>query len=76
VLVNNAGYGVFGAVEELSLDEIGQQFDTNVVGLIAVTQAVLPHLRRQRSGHTIAIWSVFKCQRLNASATFDNVANV
>ena len=58
VLVNNAGYGLFGAVEELSLDEIRQQFDTNVFGLIAVTQAVLPHLRRQRSGHIVNMSSV------------------
>ena len=50
--------GLTGAVEELSLDEFRQQYETNVFGLIAVTQAVLPHLRRQRSGHVINLSSV------------------
>src|SRR5437870_8281832 len=51
VLVNNAGYGQPGVVEETSLNEIRAQFETNVFGLIAVTQAVLPIMRKQRSGH-------------------------
>lgn len=58
VLVNNAGYGVFGYFEELTPTQIERQFATNVYGLMNVTRAVLPHLRAQRSGHLITISSV------------------
>ncbi|MGM2864355.1 oxidoreductase [Bacillus cereus group sp. Bce021] len=58
ILVNNAGYGLLGAVEEANPEEVKQVFSTNVFGLHAVTQAVLPHLRSQRSGHVINISSV------------------
>ena len=57
VLVNNAGYGVFGAVEEVSDADVRQQFETNVYGALDVTRAVLPHLRRQRLGHILNISS-------------------
>lgn len=51
VLVNNAGYGLFGAFEELSMDEIKAQFETNFFGAIRVTQHVLPIMRRtQKNG--------------------------
>lgn len=50
VLVNNAGYGLRGAFEDLLIDEIKLQYDTNFFGLIWVTQAVLPIMRKQRSG--------------------------
>ncbi len=51
VLVNNAGYGLLGAVEECTAEELSAQFATNVLGLAAVTRAVLPTMRLQRSGH-------------------------
>lgn len=51
VLVNNAGYGMLGAVEECSLEATQRMFDTNVFGLIRVTQAVLPRMRAQKAGH-------------------------
>ena len=49
VLVNNAGYGLFGAFEDLSLDEIKAQFETNLFGVIRVTQRVIPIMRTQRN---------------------------
>ena len=58
VLVNNAGYGLLGAVEEASADEVRALYDTNVFGLLNVTRAVLPHMRQQRSGHVINMSSV------------------
>jgi NAD(P)-dependent dehydrogenase (short-subunit alcohol dehydrogenase family) len=57
-LVNNAGYGLLGAIEEASADETERLFGTNVFGLLGVTRAVLPHMRRQRSGHIINVSSV------------------
>ena len=58
VLVNNAGYGLLGAVEEASADEVRKQYETNVFGLLNVTRAVLPQMRKQRSGHVINISSI------------------
>lgn len=58
VLVNNAGYGLAGAVEESSAEEVRNIFDTNVMGLLNVTRAVLPHMRSQRSGHVINMSSL------------------
>jgi NAD(P)-dependent dehydrogenase (short-subunit alcohol dehydrogenase family) len=57
VLVNNAGYGLNGAFEDLAMDEIKAQYETNVFGLTRVTQAVLPTMRRQESGTIVNISS-------------------
>lgn len=58
VLVNNAGYGQVGSVEELSDAEVRASFDVNVFGLLNVTRAVLPHMRAQQSGHIFNISSI------------------
>jgi len=58
VIVNNAGYGHFGFVEELTEEDIRNQMETNFFGLLWVTQAVLPLLREQRSGHIIQVTSI------------------
>ncbi len=58
VLVNNAGYGYQASVEEGEEDAIRAQFDTNVFGLFALTRAVLPGMRRRRSGHIVNFTSV------------------
>lgn len=58
VLVNNAGYGLLGAIEEPSTDQIRAQFDTNVFGAVDVMRAVLPQMRRQKSGHVLNMSSV------------------
>jgi NAD(P)-dependent dehydrogenase (short-subunit alcohol dehydrogenase family) len=57
ILVNNAGYGLGGVLEDLSMEEIKSQYETNLFGLIRVTQAVLPTMRRQRSGRILNISS-------------------
>ncbi|CAB3769578.1 oxidoreductase [Paraburkholderia solisilvae] len=58
VLLNNAGYGLLGAVEEASDNEVKAVFNTNVFGLLTVTRAVLPQMRKQKSGHVINISSI------------------
>ena len=58
ILVNNAGYSVRGALEEVPLDEMKQIFDVNVFGIVQMLQAVLPHMRRAKSGKIINIGSV------------------
>ncbi len=59
VLVNNAGYGLLGATEEASDEEVKKQYDTNVFGLLNATRAVLPYMRSQQAGHIINISSLF-----------------
>jgi len=58
VIVNNAGYGQFGMVEEISEAEIRVQLETNLLGALWVTQAALPYLRQQGSGHIVQVSSI------------------
>jgi len=58
VLVNNAGFGLLGAVEEATAAEVEAIYRTNVFGLLTVTRAVLPHMRRERSGRILNFSSV------------------
>jgi len=58
VLVNNAGYGHEGILEESSLDEMRRQFDANVFGAVAMIKAVLPGMRARRSGHIVNVTSM------------------
>ena len=58
VAINNAGYGLFGAIEEVSEAEARAQIETNLFGALWVTQAVIPHMREQGSGHIIQVSSI------------------
>src|SRR5580693_4475471 len=58
VVVNNAGYGQFGMIEEVSEEEIRAQLETNVLGALWVTQAALPFLREQGGGHIVQVSSI------------------
>jgi NAD(P)-dependent dehydrogenase (short-subunit alcohol dehydrogenase family) len=58
VVVNNAGYGQLGGLEELSAEEVRNNFDVNVFGLLHVVRKAMPHLRKQRSGHIFNISSI------------------
>ncbi|WP_133273635.1 oxidoreductase [Hymenobacter radiodurans] len=58
VIVNNAGYGSLGSIEEITAEEVHRQFDVNVFGPLHVLRAVLPHLRERKSGHVINITSI------------------
>jgi NAD(P)-dependent dehydrogenase (short-subunit alcohol dehydrogenase family) len=58
VVVNNAGYGLFGAIEEISEQEARAQIETNLFGALWVTQAALPIMREQGSGHIIQVSSI------------------
>ncbi len=58
VVVNNAGYGSMGPIEEIDDTEVQRQFDVNVFGPLRVIRAVLPHLRERRSGHILNITSI------------------
>jgi NAD(P)-dependent dehydrogenase (short-subunit alcohol dehydrogenase family) len=58
VVVNNAGYGHFGAIEELTEEELRRQFEVNLFGVLNVTRAALPQMRAQRSGHLVQMSSL------------------
>lgn len=58
VVINNAGYGLFGTVEEITEQQLRDQLETNLFGVLNVTQAVLPILRDQKSGHIIQISTI------------------
>jgi NAD(P)-dependent dehydrogenase (short-subunit alcohol dehydrogenase family) len=62
VLVNNAGFAVAGFAEDIKLDELRLQFETNFFGAVAMTKAALPTMRRQRSGHIIQVSSIVGLQ--------------
>jgi len=56
-LINNAGYGLFGAVEEVTMEEAREQMETNFFACLRLTQLVLPHMRKAKSGHIIQVSS-------------------
>src|SRR5580700_12194173 len=58
VLMNNAGFAVAGFLEDIKLDELRRQFETNFFGAVAMTKAALPTMRRQHSGHIIMVSSI------------------
>lgn len=58
ILINNAGFGLYGAVEDVSIDDARYQFEVNLFGLARVTQAVLPWMREQKSGRIVNISSM------------------
>lgn len=58
ILVNNAGYGLFGAIEEVSMEEARQQMETNFFSVMALTQAILPIMRKQGSGQILQVSSM------------------
>lgn len=58
VLVNNAGYGDVGSIEDTSLDSFRRQIETNLFGTIIMTKAAIPHMRERRSGHIVQFSSV------------------
>ena len=57
VLINNAGYALIGPMIDLSVDDLRRQFETNVIGLMALTKSVVPYMQKERSGHEVNITS-------------------
>jgi NAD(P)-dependent dehydrogenase (short-subunit alcohol dehydrogenase family) len=75
IVVNNAGYGIVGAIEEVSDAEARKQYDTNVFGVLNVLRATLPFLRKQRSGHVINVSSLFAFDPLTGWALYGSTKN-
>ncbi|TCD01281.1 SDR family NAD(P)-dependent oxidoreductase [Pedobacter psychroterrae] len=71
ILINNAGYGVFGAVEETTEKQARELFETNFFGLLWLTQAVLPVMREQKSGHIIQVSSFLGITTLPALGLYN-----
>jgi len=59
VVVNNAGYGLIGGIEQSGLDQAREQFETNYFGTLALVRRVLPSMRAQGSGHLLSVSSMF-----------------
>jgi NAD(P)-dependent dehydrogenase (short-subunit alcohol dehydrogenase family) len=86
VVVNNAGYGLGGALEELTSEEISENFEVNFFAVVRVVQQALPYLRKQRSGHIINIssiagfapglgWSMYCAAKFAVSGLTEALAN-
>ncbi len=86
VMVNNAGYGLGGALEELTTEEIEENFQVNFFAVVRVVQQALPYMRRQRSGHIINIssiagfapgigWSMYSAAKFAVSGLSEALAN-
>lgn len=75
IIVNNAGYGIVGGIEEVSDAEARKQYDTNVFGVLNVLRATLPVLRKQRSGHIINVSSLFAFDSLEGWALYGSTKN-
>src|SRR5215813_2775695 len=75
IVVNNAGYGIVGAIEEVSDAEARKQYDTNVFGVLNVLRATLPFLRKQGSGHIINVSSLFAFDPLVGWALYGSTKN-
>ncbi|MBI2663810.1 SDR family oxidoreductase [Candidatus Woesearchaeota archaeon] len=71
VLINNSGYGLMGAAESVTIEEAKAEFEVNFFGLLRVTQAVLPHMRKQKSGHIINISSIAGIKAMPASDLYN-----
>ena len=85
-IINNAGYGLGGALEELTSDEIQENFDVNFFAVVRVIQQALPYLRKQRSGHIINIssiagfapgfgWTMYSAAKFAVSGMSEALAN-
>lgn len=70
ILVNNAGYGLTGVLEELDMQDIRKQFETNVFGLIGLTQAVLPHMRAKNQGQIYNVASLAGLRGFGGSSVY------
>ncbi|EDM38915.1 short-chain dehydrogenase/reductase SDR [Pedobacter sp. BAL39] len=86
VVINNAGYGLGGALEELTAEEINENFEVNFFAVVRVVQQALPHLRQKRSGHIINIssiagfapgvgWSMYCAAKFAVSGLTEALAN-